>query len=234
MDESRTATSTVGTSEVFAEEPTITVEAESGDALANVPQEGENEEEAVTKDAADKIVAMIVHFALAFFVVLAAVASFLAITLVTQFGFLAFMIVFLLLIAVCGIAWFVDHVMQEDAKWKPVRKQIRHWKAVATQVVLNEVRMFQLDWNEHLLLTDGKSDYDLYGDDDDDDDIPAAISKAAKNKDKPKQNRGKSVLFKLVKPFLKVGGRRRRKRQEKEAAAQSAAAATDSYVPPIV
>jgi hypothetical protein len=125
--------------------------------------------------------------------------------------------------------------MQEDAKWKPVRRQIRHWKAVATQVVLNEVRMFQLDWNEHLLLTDGKAGYDFYGDDDDDDDyIPTVIAQAAGNKDKPKQNRAKSVLFKMVKPFLRVGGRRRTRRQKREAAAQSAAADTDSYVPPIV
>jgi hypothetical protein len=232
VDESRTATSSGTTSEVLAEEPTkITVPAESGDAVATEPQAEESEQEAVKKDAADKIVSMIVHFALAFFIVLAAVASFLAITLVTQFGFLTFMIVSLLLMVFCGIAWFVDHVMQEDAKWKPVRKQIRHWKAVATQVVLNEVRMFQLDWNEHLLLTDGKTDDDLYGDDDDD--IATVIAKAARNEDKPKQNRRKSVLFKMVKPFLRVGGRRRRKRQE-EAAAQSAAAATDSYVPPIV
>jgi hypothetical protein len=82
-------------------------------------------------------------------------------------------------------------------------------------------------------LTDGKADYDLYGDDDVDA-IPADISKAARNKDKPKQKRGKSVLFKMVKPFLNVSGRRRRRRKEKEAAVESAAAATDSYIPPMV
>jgi cation transport ATPase len=221
----------VRASEALTEEP-ITVETASKDVVASEPHEEENEEETIKKDAADKVVALIVHFALAFFVVLVIVASFLAIKLVSHFGFLAFTIVFFLLMAVCGIAWFVDHVMKEDAKWKPVRQQIRHWKAVATAVVLEEVRLFQLDWNEHLLLTDGKADYDLY--DDDVDAIPAVISKATRNKDKPKQKRGRSVLFKMVKPFLHVGERRRRRRKEREAAVESAAATTESYVPPIV
>ena len=71
--------------------------------------------------------------------------------------------------------------MKEDARLKPVRRQIRRWKAVATAVVLKEIRDFQLDWNEHLLLTDG-SEYNLY----DDDEVPtmdvdtAAAAAAAK------------------------------------------------------
>ena len=215
-------------------EDTTTVEMASEEALDTESQEEENEKEAIKRDAADKIVGLIVHFALAFFLVLVVVASFLAIKLVSQFGFLAVVIVVFLLIVVCGIAWFVDHVMKEDANWKPVRRQIHHWKAVATAVVLEEVRLFQLDWNEHLLLTDGKADYNMYEDDDDVDAIPSDISKAARNKDKPKQKRRRSVLFKMVKPFLNVGERRRRRRKEKEAAADSAAAASESYAPPII
>ena len=187
------------------------------------------EDEAIKKDAADQIVGCIVHFALAFFIVLTGVAAFLAIMLVSQFGFLALFIISLLLVVVFGIAWFLDHVMKEDAKWKPVRREIRRWKAVATAVVLKEVRDFQLDWNEHLLLTDGNAEYDLY----DDDELPTMpSSKGATGSAKPKQKRGRSVMFKMVKPFLKFGGRRRRRKQKESEAATEAA--TDSYLPPVV
>ena len=194
----------------------------------------------IQQDAAERNVSCIVHAALFFFVALAGIAAFLAIILVSQYGFFAIVVISLLLAIVVGIVMFVDKVMREDAKWKPVRNQIRRWKAVATAVVLKEIRDFQSDWNEHLLLTDGRAEYDLY--DDDDDDVPNMdlnSATAAASSTKPKKNRGRSVIFKVIKPFLKVGGRRRRKRKEKEAAAAADSSTgqvdpADSYIPPVV
>lgn len=195
----------------------------------------------IQHDAAEQYVSCCVHAMLFFFVALAVISAVLAIIMVSQYGFFAFVIISLFLCVVVGLVVFVDKVMKEDARLKPVRRQIRRWKAVATAVVLKEIRDFQLDWNEHLLLTDG-SEYNLY---DDDDEIPAmnVDNAAAAAKDpKPKKKHGpRSTMFKLVKPFLKVGGRRRARRKEKKAAQVAAASAAadqsdpaESYVPPIV
>ncbi len=189
-------------------------------------------------DAAEQYVSCCVHAMLFFFLALAVISAVLAIIMVSQYGFFAFFIISLFLCVVVGLVMFVDKVMKEDARLKPVRRQIRRWKAVATAVVLKEIRDFQLDWNEHLLLTDG-SEYNLY----DDDEVPtmdvdSAAAAAAAKESKPKKKHGpRSTMFKLVKPFLKVGGRRRARRNEKKQAAASAAKEanpSENYVPPIV
>lgn len=190
----------------------------------------------IQQDAAERYVACIVHAMLFFFVALAATAAILAMILVSQYGFFAFVVILFLIGIIVGIIMFVDKAMREQAEWKPVRRKIRRWKALATAVVLKEIRDFQLDWNEHLLLTDG-SEYNLY----DEDEVPNldVDNAAAAAKDpKPKKKRGgRSALFKVVKPFLKVGGRRRKRRKEKEAATSAATQADDTaenYVPPVV
>jgi len=189
----------------------------------------------IKQDAAERYVSCIVHAMLFFFVALAGISAFLAIILVSQYGFFAIVVITLLLLIIIGIVMFVDKVMKEDTRLRPVRRQIQRWKAVATAVVLKEIRDFQLDWNEHLLLTDG-SEYDLY----DDDVVPAMDvdnAAAAAQSTKPKKKRGgRSAIFKIVKPFLKVGGRRRaRKRKEKEAAAAAGEGdSSEAYVPPVV
>ena len=121
----------------------------------------------IQHDAAEQYVSCCVHAMLFFFVALAVISAVLAIIMVSQYGFFAFVIIALFLCVVLGLVMFVDKVMKEDARLKPVRRQIQRWKAVATAVVLKEIRDFQLDWNEHLLLTDG-SEYNLY----DDDEVP--------------------------------------------------------------
>lgn len=190
----------------------------------------------IQQDAAERYVACIVHVMLFFFIALAVISAILALILVSQYGFFAVVVISLLMIIVVGIVMFVDKAMKDQAEWKPVRRKIQRWKALATAVVLKEIRDFQLDWNEHLLLTDG-SDYNLY---EEDDEVPAmdvdtAAAAAAKDAKPKKKRGGRSAIFKVVKPFLKVGGRRRRKRKEKEAAAASAQGdPADGYIPPVV
>ena len=187
-------------------------------------------------DAAEKYMSCVVHIMLFFFLALTVIAVFFMVKLLSQYGFFAFMIISLLLGTIVGIVIFVNRVLKEDSRLRPVRRQIRRWQAVATAVILKEIRDFQIDWNEHLLLTDG-SEYNLY----DDDEFPTmnVDDAAAAKSSKPKKKRGgRSAIFKIVKPFLKVGGRRRRKRKEKEAVTAMATATegdhSEAYIPPVV
>lgn len=180
------------------------------------------DDDEIQKDAATDRVANVVYCALIFFMGLSMVAVLLVLSLIANYGFVALVIVTLLIVAVLGLAWFVHRTLWKEAKLQPVRRKIRRWKALTTAVVLEEVRNFQLEWNEHLLLTNG--DYDLYDDDNDDEeqdgedftpDNHHQTASTATPKKKGKK-RAKSILFKFVKPFLRRGGRRRR-RNTKEA-----------------
>jgi hypothetical protein len=90
----------------------------------------------------------------------------------------------------------------------------RKLKAMATAAIVQEVRHFRRDWHEHLQLTDGTCDNndDLPNDDDSmlfEGTIP---NETTKNKRKG----SKSIMFKFIKPFLKLGKLRRRKKVSNE------------------
>ena len=215
--------------------------------------EGQSDDEAdpldpeqIEIDAMDQRVAFAVHVALAFFVVLAAVAIALAIIVVNQFGAFVLAIIGFLVLGGTLLAYFVDKTMREDRQWKPVRQKIHRWKALTFAVVKQEIRNFQLDWYEHLLLEDGAA----YPDDQPEEQTLPQSSTANGNtvpsvtmhknestqqsfptkKKKKRRTAGKprSMLFGVVKPFLKLRKLGRRKKGN-----QHDAGASD-YVPPIV
>lgn len=52
--------------------------------------------------------------------------------------------------------------MDQDRVMRPVRRKIRRWHAIATAVVVNEIKDFQLDIQDHLLLTNGDTGAGIY------------------------------------------------------------------------
>lgn len=142
--------------------------------------------------AADKTVAFIVYASLAFFVLIFLGAMVACICIVDKFGFLTFVLVTILSLLVLGIGIFSSKAMDKDRILKPVRRKIRRAHAVATAVILNELKGFQLDMHDHLLLTDSSS----YHADDGSNRGPGGL--------KTKRRGPRSKIFKLlVKPLLK-------------------------------
>jgi cation transport ATPase len=163
-------------------------------------------------DATNQRVACVIQLALIFFCVLIVVVVVMVFTIVQQYGLLALGFTFVVVMAVAGLAYFLDKVMKEDRKWKPIRRKIQYWQAVTKAVIVKELRDFQLDWNEYLLLTDGKAVYDVY----EEEDIKLA--------GKPKQKH-RSALFRMVKPLLRIRNLGRRKKSMPE---------SSPYMPPVV
>ena len=170
--------------------------------------------ETIVIDASNQRVACIVHIALVFFSVLVGVAVVLVFSLVQQFGLLALVLTSVLVMAVLGLACFLDNVMKEDKKWKPLRNKIRHWQSVTKAVLVQEFKQFQLDWNEYLLLTDGKMEYN-------------ANEENIESAQKPKRQQ-RSMLFRVMKPLLRIRNLGRRRKDK------AAAKSTTHYDPPIV
>lgn len=111
------------------------------------------DDEEIQKDAATDLVAYIVYFALSFFLLLFFLIMISIILIVQQYGFIIFAISAILVTFVFGLGKFLLHVIEEDKVMKPIQKKIRRWHAVATAVVVNEMKNFHMDLNDHLLLT---------------------------------------------------------------------------------
>jgi len=155
----------------------------------------------IQKDAANELVAMMVHVMLGFFMCLFFGALVVSIVIVGKYGFLTLVLICSLMLIALSLGFFISSLMDKDRMLKPVRRKIRRWHAVATAVVVKEIRDFQLDMNEHLMLTDGSAqddDYDLMSED-------GQMPKPLKKRRGPRSK----VFGFLVKPFLKKKDGRR-------------------------
>jgi hypothetical protein len=175
------------------------------------PQEKEEkddyhyDDEEIQRDAANETVAMMIHIALGFFMFLFFGALVACILIVSNYGFLTFILVSTILFAALTIGYFISKMMDEDKVLKPVRRKIRRMHALATAVVVQELRDFHMDLNEHLMLTNGGDDEDVaddYGRMDDNGEVHAHQGKTQAKKKKRRGPRSKVFGF-LVKPFLK-------------------------------
>jgi hypothetical protein len=226
---------------VLEEKEEIVVETVSEDDSSNVKKQEIPQGEVL--DPIERRVVFVVHVALTFFCVLVVVAVIMALLMVSQFGTLVFGLVSLLVGIVIAFAYFLDKSMRVDEHWKPLQSRIHQIKVMATEAVLQEVRNFQLDWHEHLLLTDGKgyaSDSCYYAGEavfTDKSDLQNTISQTKTVStsgvgNEPKRKGGRSVVFQLVKPILKLRGIRTRRKQQKQDERQSSRGT--EYMPPIV
>lgn len=167
------------------------------------------DDQEIQQDAANDRVACLVHLALIFFAALLVTATALCAVVVAKFGLIAFGFVGLLVLLFVSLIAFVNKVLRDDTKLTPVRRQLQRWQAVAAAVVLQEMRNFQLDWHEHLLLTDGNVSYQDEVEEKEEEDINAALQQTARGKQS-----GKSIIFRMaIKPFLSMRGRRTRRKQ---------------------
>ena len=152
-----------------------------------------------------------------------------SIIIVGKYGFLTLILVCSVMLAASTIGYFMVNLMDKDKVLRPAKRKIRRWHAVATAVVVQEIRDFQLDMNEHLLLTNGSAHDDIYeyGMADNNGDV------AQPTGGKKKRRGPRSKVFKLlVKPFLKKkNGQRfrfRRKKATDDTAGNSSSSVADS------
>ncbi len=167
------------------------------------------DDDEIQRDAADEMVAFAIHVALALFMLLFFGALAACILIVSNYGFLTLVLIACLLCAALTIGYFVSGLMDEDRVLKPVRRKIRRMHALATAVVVQELRDFHLDLNEHLMLKNG-DEYDDYGMMDENGEFAdeemhqnkEAANNGARTKKKRRGPRSKVFAF-IVKPFLK-------------------------------
>jgi hypothetical protein len=194
------------------------------------------------RDAMERAVTTMINVSLNFFVAVAICAVIMiCIFLVNVGGALVLMIVVVLVTVMISLACFLDQVMREDENWKPVRSKIQQFKVFATAAILEEVHNFKRDWNEHLLLTDGtvtNNDDEILHDDND----PSIFVATGADTSKKRMFRrgkgsgggggGKSVVFQLVKPFLRI--RKLGRRRKDKNTANDPENSSEAYVPPMV
>ena len=162
------------------------------------------DDEEIQKDAANELVALVVHIALGFFMLLFFGSLMAAILIVGAYGFMTFVLIISLMLMALSIGYFVSIMLDKDRVLKPVRRKIRRWHAVATAVVVQEIRDFQLDLREHLLLTNGDADEQgeggVYNRMNDNGQVGGSASAGIRTKRKGSRSK---VFGMLVKPFLK-------------------------------
>jgi len=116
-----------------------------------------DDDEDIHRDIANQIVMCIVHVALAFFCLLFICGVIIAIFVASRYGVVTFAVLAVLLVIMTFIGYFVYKTLNEDKAMKPLRRKIRQWNVIATEALVNELRNFQLDINEHLLLGNSSS-----------------------------------------------------------------------------
>lgn len=180
------------------------------------------------EEETDKYTAWIIHIALLFFVGLILSAILLTVFVIDKYGMVALMGLILLVSFAIFMAWFVDKtVLSKNVQLKPIRNKILRAVQVTKQAMVEEFHLFQRDWNEQLLLTNSSSRNEALNDDRGDSRGP-----------RPAKNKKRSVVFKLIKPFFRLGRKMSRKKNKGKSATSSststAAAGSSPYQPPAV
>mmetsp|Transcript_11309 Transcript_11309/g.21164 ORF Transcript_11309/g.21164 Transcript_11309/m.21164 type:complete len:329 (-) Transcript_11309:209-1195(-) len=179
------------------------------------------DDEEIQRDAANEIVALVVHIAIGFFMILFFGSLIVSVFIVSKYGFMTFILIMLLMTMALTIGYFVSKIMDKDEVLRPVRRKIQRWHAVATAVVIKEIQDFHLDLNEHLLLTNGsvqEEDVDdrVYEMMDEDGRWNGQGSTSRRARGRRGGHRSKVFGF-LVKPFLKEkNGKKFRFRKQKK------------------
>jgi hypothetical protein len=154
-----------------------------------------------------------ISLALILFGGLVGAAVLLAFLVLRDYGFIAISALCLVILLFVGLALFVHYILKQDARLEPVRRQLQGFAEHVQQLVQEEMVAFQSEWGHYDgLLTNGNGG----GDDED-----AGTTTAAPNdQENPiicpslllEPKRKKSVLFRMIRPFLnarkRVFGRR--------------------------
>jgi hypothetical protein len=209
-------------------------------------------------DAADDYVGLIVHISLGFFLLLFIGIIIVCVFIASTYGFVIFAALCLLVFTVIIVGYYcVARVLLDDQTLKPVRRKMKRWQALATAVVVQEIRNFQMELREHLLLTAAEDD-NYYSTNDDSSDKNHSGPTAQKHCNKSdatnggdyqnlenlekekkiKTKRRKSVFFGLMKPIIPKNPRKfkifrgRKKQQQQQNQENPLPTVSDGYVPP--
>ncbi|KAL3903222.1 MAG: hypothetical protein SGILL_010527 [Bacillariaceae sp.] len=170
---------------------------------------------------ADRMAAWAIHVALIFFCGLVVASVLISFTVIRNYGFVALVGLMIVVTFVGFLAVFVDQtILSKNDKLKPIRQKIAAAVNATKGLIKEEYHLLVRDWNEHLLLTQGQEQYQAYAEaGDGNTGLPSSSRLPPPS---VPQDRKRSKLFKLVKPFLGIKkklGKGRKKRQAERAQA---------------
>jgi len=166
--------------------------------------------DAMQRDEANDTVALTIFLFLFLFGCLFVFSTALIITFVIKFGVIEFTALSVLCFIVLVGGWFLAKNIIEESKMQHAKKTIVYWKEIAEVVIIEEMRRFKFEWNEHYLLTNdecNESNEINERRDGNETNFVKELNNENRNIDsfetvEKKAKEGKSILFRLVKPFL--------------------------------
>ena len=143
-----------------------------------------------------------IHLALILFGGLVCLAVLLAFLVIHNYGLIAMSALGLVILFFVGLALFVNYILKQDARLEPVRRKIQGFADRVQQMVHDEMTAFQFEWSQYLLLTNGDAGTDVPNDQENDPTNTNSNSNSNPILLEPKKK--KSVVFRMIKPFLKA------------------------------
>jgi uncharacterized membrane protein YqjE len=173
-------------------------------------------------DDHEQLVSWGIHLALILFGGLVCLSVLLAFLVIHKYGFIAISALAIVVLFFVGLALFVSYILKQDARLEPVRRRLQGFAEIFQKMVHDEMGAFKFEWGQYLLLTDGDAGTAVPNDQEDD--------QANATPSIPEPKKKKSIVFRMIKPFLKarkrVFGRKSKKRKDTEMTS------TTSYEPP--
>lgn len=158
----------------------------------------------------EEMTAWAIHAALIGFFSLVCLSLVLAFVVIHSYGFLTLLMLGVLVGFCIGLAIFVDRtVLQKNEKLKPIRNKIASAVTAAKNAIHEEIDSFKNEWREFdLLLTNGEEA--------ESDGITTAP---------PTKKKKKSVMFKMVRPFLGAKKKLFKRKRKQDNVSQSTSSA---------
>ena len=148
-------------------------------------------------------IAAIVHISLMFFTLLFVLAIVGAVFLVRRYGFVILLAVILIATLFLGMSYFVGYLILEEEKLKQGRLTVEKWQRIAKAVVLEEMKLFKMDFQEQfLLMNEPANNYDN--------------EEAMHMNEEVKPRKRSKILGVLLAPFGGFRKRRKLKKRMKE------------------
>ena len=139
------------------------------------------------------------------FCVLVGFAMLLTFFSIRKYGLVALVFILVLMGLLVGLIVVIDSSMKENARYRPIRRKVQTLTTTIRQALIDEFFAFRREYNEYLLLTDGSA-YGNKNEDNPNDELLEVPENGVPPSDLAGRTtrKKKSVLFRVVKPFLKV------------------------------
>ena len=170
-------------------------------------------------DSTEQIASYAIYGSLVVFGVLVIASIILAVRIIQQqYGFVAVFLITLIVGFWVGLITLVKHLLQEEERLQPVRSKLQQMAHHVKALIKEEYDAFRAEYSEYTLLlkngeeeedgtatpmnANGQTSYVAANGDDDGLAPPSATSPSGAAS--PTKKKRKSVVFRMVKPFLKV------------------------------